>query len=149
MPPEIRFVADDAGPGPVPDADVVLLPVADDGGTPVYPSSVEQLLDELAADGVSARSWHPAGQFEVVDHRAPVVDALVQIAVGIATSGGWYAVRALIRRRRSDVRVVAVYEQGGQRCRAEVTGKPGEVAATLAQLDPFGGQENETPGTAA
>jgi hypothetical protein len=147
MSPEIRVVAGHTGPGPRAGTDVVLLPIADDGGTPVYPDSVGQWIDELTSDGVSSDTWHPVGAFERLDHRSPIVDAFVQIGVGIATSGGWYALQALIRRRRDDVRVVAVYEQGGQRCQAEVTGKPDDVAAALAQLNPFGGQE--TPGSAA
>ena len=128
----------DAGPGPVAGTDVVLLPQAFDHGAPVYPAHTTQLVDQLTAQGVTARTWHPAAEFEIVSTRGPVADTLLQIAVGIASSAGWYAIQSLLRSRSGPLRVIAVFEQDGQRRRAELAGDADDVVRALETLDPFG-----------
>jgi hypothetical protein len=145
MSPEPQVTAAGSGPGPLPGADVVLLPLVHDDGTAIYPGATDDLLAELAGAGVTARTWHEPGSFDQVDDRGILTDSLLEIAVGIATSGGWYALQSLLLRRKGTVRVIAVYEQGSQKWRAEVTGSPDEVADTLSRLDPFGA--DDTPGS--
>ncbi|ROO60274.1 hypothetical protein EDC02_2133 [Micromonospora sp. Llam0] len=128
----------DAGPGPVAGTDVVFLPQAFDHGTPVYPAHTTQLVDQLTAQGVTARTWHPAAESEILSARGPVADTLLQIAVGIASSAGWYAIQSMLRSRSGPLRVIAVFEQDGQRRRAELAGNADDVVRALETLDPFG-----------
>ncbi|MBL7258264.1 hypothetical protein [Paractinoplanes lichenicola] len=118
------------------DSDVVLLPITFDGDTPIYPESAHSLIAALRAADVSARTWH-ADPPEFGASRGPVTDALIQIAVGIASSGGWYAVQSLLERRQEKVHLIAFYEKDGQRFRLEVTGPARQIAEELRQLDPF------------
>ena len=73
--------------------------------------------------------------------RGPVTDTVLQVGVGVASSAGWYALQTLLRRRgERTVTVVAVFDDGGQRRRAEVTGSATDVAEVLERLDPFGSE---------
>ncbi|GAB2567195.1 hypothetical protein Aab01nite_45200 [Paractinoplanes abujensis] len=138
MPPRISAepIGSDDAPGPVADSDVVFLP-AFEADTPIYSAAVPELVAALRAADVSARTWHADGLAEFAATRGPVTEALIQIAVGIASSGGWYAVQSLLERRHEKVHLIAVYEKDGQRFRIEVTGPAPEVARELGQLDPF------------
>lgn len=66
-----------------------------------------------------------------------MTDTLLQIGVGIGSSAGWYALQTLLRRRGGQLRVVAIFDDGVQRRRAEVTGEAADVVEALAKLDPF------------
>jgi hypothetical protein len=136
---EVSIVATvgDGDLGPQPGADVTFLPLTDDGGVPVYDDSIPGLVHELQASGVIAGTWHPAETCEFVSGRGLVVDTLLQLGVGIGSSAGWYALQALLRRRRGQVRVVAIFDDGTQRRRAEVTGEAADVVEALEKLDPF------------
>lgn len=135
-------MVDHGGPGPHPGVDVTFLPLADDDGVPLYDGSTLDLISELNADGVRARTWHPAEICEFVSDRGLITDTLLQVGVGVASSAGWYALQALLRRRTGQVRVVAIFDDGTQRRRAEVSGDPAGVADALKRLDPFGSEQS-------
>ncbi|WP_406044544.1 hypothetical protein OG799_08715 [Micromonospora sp. NBC_00898] len=139
MSPKVSIVATDShrDPGPRPGADVTFLPLADDDGIPVYDESTPDLIQELQAAGAAVDTWHPARECEFVSSRGLVTDALLQIGVGIGSSAGWYALQTLLRRRGGQVRVVAIFDDGVQRRRAEVTGEAADVVEALEKLDPF------------
>ncbi|MCO1597012.1 hypothetical protein M8C17_17800 [Micromonospora sp. RHAY321] len=139
MSPKVSIVATDShrDPGPRPGADVTFLPLADDDGVPIYDESIPDLIQHLQTAGLSADTWHPAAECDFVSSRGLVTDALVQIGVGIGSSAGWYALQSLLRRRGGQVRVVAVFDDGTQRRRAEVTGEAADVVEALEKLDPF------------
>ncbi|GAB3932296.1 hypothetical protein GCM10027614_01180 [Micromonospora vulcania] len=67
-----------------------------------------------------------------------LTDSLLQIGVGIGSSAGWHALQTLLRRRGGKLRVVAIFDDGTQRRRAEVTGEAADVVQALETLDPFG-----------
>jgi hypothetical protein len=139
MSPKVSIVATDRhrDPGPRPGADVTFLPLADDGGVPVYDEATPELMQELQAAGVAVDTWHPATECDFVSFRGPVTDTLLQIGVGIGSSAGWYGLQTLLRRRGGQLRVVAVFDDGVQRRRAEVTGEAADVVEALEKLDPF------------
>ncbi|MGQ5261422.1 hypothetical protein ACTWLT_11750 [Micromonospora sp. ZYX-F-536] len=139
MSPKVSIVATDSHrePGPRPGADVTFLPLADDDGVPIYDESIPDLIQHLRTAGLAADTWHPAAECDFVSSRGLVTDALVQIGVGIGSSAGWYALQSLLRRRGGQVRVVAVFDDGTQRRRAEVTGEAADVVEALEKLDPF------------
>jgi hypothetical protein len=132
-----------AGPGPVVGTDVVFLPQAFDHDTPVYSAQTVQLVDQLTAAGVTARTWHPAAECEFLSDRGPIADTLLQIAVGIASSAGWHAIQSLLRRRSGPLQVIAVFEQGGVRRRAALTGDADDVLRALEKLDPFAPERSD------
>lgn len=142
MSAKIDVTATSAESGIASGLDVVLLPIADDNGTPVYPDVVPELLSELGALGVRAGMRHPADEAEFRSSRGPVTEILLQIGVGIGSAAGWGALKAILGRRTGTIKVVALYEQGDKRCRAEVTGKPAEVAEALEQINPFGPEDD-------
>lgn len=145
MSPKVSIVATDRHrePGPRPDADVTFLPIADDGGVPVYDDSVPELIEELLAARLTAGTWHPLTECEFVSSRGVLTDALLQIAVGISSSAGWYALQTLLRRRGGQqLRVVAIFDDGTERRRAEVTGEADDVVQALTTLNPFGSEPN-------
>lgn len=138
MPPRTAAapIDNDDGPGPVADSDVVFLP-AFGTDTPVYSTAVPDLIAALQVAGVSARTWHTGDAAEFAAGRGPATEALIQIAVGIASSGGWYAVQSLLERRREKVHLIVVYAKDNQRFRIEISGPAQKVAEDLQQLDPF------------
>jgi hypothetical protein len=121
----------------LPGVDLTFFPLTDDDGSPVYPQAAADLIADLRAAGVIARTWHPEDQCEFVDGRNVLVDALLQVGVGIASSAGWYALQRLLRDRSGQVRVVVAYRRGAQRLRVEVAGDSGEVADVLRRIDPL------------
>ncbi|WP_320068905.1 hypothetical protein [Micromonospora sp. RTGN7] len=139
MSPKVSIVATEShrDPGPRPGADVTFLPFADDDGVPTYHDSTPGLVHELQAAGIVADTWHPAAECEFVSSRGLVTDTLLQICVGVGSSAGWYALQALLRRRSGQVRVLAFFDDGVQRRRAEVTGEVADVVEALERLDPF------------
>jgi hypothetical protein len=136
---EISVVVIDSGdhPGPRPDTDVIFLPTAVDGDTPIYSGDVPRLLDALLATGVSATTWHVGTEAEFTSARGPITEALLQVAVGIASSAGWHAIQSLLLQHRGKANLIAVYERDRDRFRVELTGPAAEVAAELKRLDPF------------
>lgn len=139
MSPKVSIVAtvSHRDPGPRPGTDVTFLPLADNSGVPVYDDSTPRLIQELRAAGVAVDTWHPVTECEFVSSRGLVTDTLLQIGVGIASSAGWYALQAMLRRRSGQVRVVAIFDDGVQRRRAEVIGETADVVEALEALDPF------------
>lgn len=139
MSPKVSIVATDShrDPGPRPGVDVTFLPLADDGGVPVYDESTPALIRELQAAGMAAEIWHPATECDFVASRGVVTDTLLQIGVGIGSSAGWYALQTMLRRRGGQVKVLVVFDDGVQRRCAEVTGEAADVVEALEQLDPF------------
>ncbi|WP_146247464.1 hypothetical protein [Micromonospora arborensis] len=139
MSPKVSIVATDSHrePGPRPGADVTFLPFADDDGIPVYDDSAPELIQELLAAGLTAGTWHPPAECEFVSSRGVLTDSLLQIGVGIGSSAGWYALQTLLRRRGGQLRVVAIFDNGTERRRAEVTGEAADVVQALTTLDPF------------
>ncbi|GAB3932299.1 hypothetical protein GCM10027614_01190 [Micromonospora vulcania] len=61
MSPKVSIVATESHrePGPRPGADVTFLPIADDGGVPVYDESVPDLIQELLAAEWRRRAGTP------------------------------------------------------------------------------------------
>ncbi|WBB68304.1 hypothetical protein [Micromonospora sp. WMMD812] len=139
MSPKVSIVATDSHRdlGPQPGVDVTFLPFAEDDGVPVYDESTPDLVRELQAAGVTVETWHAAGAYELVSSRGLVTDTLLQIGVGISSSAGWYGLQSLLRRRGGQLRVVAIFDDGVQRRRAEVTGEAADVVDVLERLDPF------------
>jgi len=132
-----------SGPGPVVGTDVVFLPQAFDHGTPVYPAQTMRLVAQLTAEGVTARTWHPSAECEFLSDRGLIADTLLQIAVGIASSAGWYAIQSLLRRRSGPLQVIAVFERDGVRRRAALTGDADDVVRALETLDPFAPERSD------
>ncbi|MGW5666414.1 hypothetical protein [Micromonospora sp. NPDC003776] len=116
---------------------MTFLPLADDDGVPVYHESTPALMQELQAAGLTVDTWHPATECDFVSSRGVVTDALLQVGVGIASSAGWYALQTMLRSRSGQVRVLAIYDDGVERRRAEVTGEAADVVEALETLDPF------------
>ena len=140
MSPKVSIVATESHrePGPRPGPAGTFLRAPHDNGTPVYDDSTPDLIQQLLAAGVAADAWHPFTECEFVSSRSVVTDSLLQIGVGIGSSAGWYALQTLLRRREGQLRVVAIFDNGAQRRRAEVTGEAADVVQALQTLDPFG-----------
>lgn len=139
MSPKVSIVATDRhrDPGPRAGADVTFLPLGEDDGMPVYPESTPALMRELLAAGLTVDTWHPAEECDFVSSRGLVTDTLLQIGVGIGSSAGWYALQSMLRRRTGQVKVRAIFDDGVQRRRVEVTGEAADVVEALEELAPF------------
>jgi hypothetical protein len=127
------------GPGPILTSDVTFLPRAEDDGAGAYPGEVPALIRELESAGVSARTWHDGQHVEFLDERGPIAEMLLEFGIGIASSGGWSALQALLRRRpEAQVKLTIVVDRDGHRSRVEASGDADGVAAALAGLDLYG-----------
>lgn len=139
MPPGFAFDELDDYPERLPAADLTFLPLAYDDETPVYPAGVHDLAAKLRAPGLEVSVLHPAEECEFVSDRSGLlVGALLEVAVGIASSGGWYAIKALLERRTGRSRVTVVFEEDGRTRRVRMTGEAAEVARAIEQLTPPG-----------
>jgi hypothetical protein len=135
MPPGFALEDLDDYPERLRGGDLTFLPLAFDDGVPVYPAGVQDLAAELRASGLEVSVRHPPEECEFVSDRSTeLVGALLEIAVGITSSAGWYALKALLERRSGRARVTVVFEEGDRIRRLKVTGDAAEVAKKLAEL---------------
>lgn len=84
-------------------ASVVILPRhRTDDGRGIYGEATVFLAKELRAEGVDVTYLDPSEDrlFEV--KKSALTEALVTIALGITSTAGWEAMKALLRRNRAD-----------------------------------------------
>lgn len=130
-PHEIRLVPD-------PDTDVWVYPEHLDGDRGTYPQQVLAVADELTQAGISTRLVHDLTHVDAPADRGPVAEAAIAIILGIASSAGWDAIKAMLRRRPRDQQLTVTLgwnDTTGEHW-TRLDGPAHAIADTLNQLNP-------------
>ena len=145
-------IVDRASPPPVQgprtfDGDLVILPHDLDGDRGIYSDQLATTVKTLRAEGIDARLLHDADHRLWSGGRSALVDLwIIPFIVGIASSAGWTALTALVRRRTGLVKLKIGYRKdssGSEERWIELEGNSADVAAELERLNPW--QSPEPP----
>ena len=123
------------------DGDLVILPYDLDGDRGIYSDQLATTVKTLRAEGIDARWLHDADHRLWSGERSALVDLwIIPFIVGIASSGGWTALTALVRRRTGPVKLKIGYRRdpsGSEERWIELEGDAADVAAELERLNPW------------
>ena len=123
------------------DGDLVILPQDLDGDRGIYSDQLTTTVKTLRAEGIDARWLHDADQRLWSGERSAIVDLwIIPFVVGIASSAGWTALTALMRRRAGRVRLKIGYRRdpaGSEERWIELEGDSADVAGELERLNPW------------
>lgn len=124
-------------------ADVVLLPIRSEGGKGVFAEQTIDLMKELRSiNGVGAewsrdknsRTWH--------GERSAIIEfVVVPLIVGIASSAGWAAIVAAIKKsKKTKFKLKLGYRKsadGGEEKWVEVEGLESDITKVLEEINPW------------
>lgn len=111
--------------------DVVLYPEETKGDRGTYSMDGAGFIDDLVAEGVTARPYHDLLHSEWDSERE---STLLVLILGVASPAAWDAVRLVLGRRSGTVKVTAGFWHGDQTRWVEAAGDSPAVAQAL---DPF------------
>lgn len=108
--------------------DVVLYPEESTADRGTYSVAGAGFIDDLVAEGVTARPYHDMLHSDWDSERDAVMLSLI---LGIASSAAWDAIKLLLHRRSSRVKVTAGFQRGDETRWIEAEGDGPAVAEAL------------------
>jgi hypothetical protein len=119
-------------------SDIVVYPEQVQGERGGYHPDTLALTDQLRQAGVEAHPWHDLAHCDVVGERGPVADAVLAFVLGIGSSAGWDAIKALLNRRGSKdpVRLTVGWRTDQGEKWVHIEGPAHAVVDTLNNIQP-------------